>query len=470
LGALCAASRSWRLGKTATLAPNVVRASEKARKRLRFELDKWDDTRMMHVNKSALPRCAVAIPAKNEAGRISACLAALGSQRDNLGRPIGFKDMLVVVFANNCSDGTAELARLLAVRLPFELRVAEASLPSAFAHAGNARGEAMDIAGAWLADAGACTGVILTTDADSQVSPNWIENNLLAIESGADAALGRIILDRDGDLLPEALHRRGRLESAYQALLTELSALLDPLDHNPWPHHATISGASLAITRQMYLRIGGLPRVPLGEDKALVARLSQHDAKIRFCPNIEVTTSGRVDGRAPGGVADTLRLRSENPNVFCDEALEPFRTAIRRAKWRRRLRRAHYAGISPTAAQWSRAMEISRSQLKRICRGSTFGATWSAIETASPLLIRQLLTPSELPAQILGARRALSRLKGFSLSTSEDIEAERGIAHMAMDVRVLAHGHDEELGSLVAGQRVIGRPGPVDQNDVGAGR
>ncbi len=117
-------------------------------------------------------------------------------------------------------------------------------------------------------------GVILTTDADSRVAPNWIAANLAAFDAGAEAVLGRITLDDDGKLLPDALHRRGALEDAYESLLTELSWLLDPLEHNPWPHHATISGATLGITRDAYCRVGRLPRVPLGEDKALIALLS----------------------------------------------------------------------------------------------------------------------------------------------------------------------------------------------------
>ena len=129
----------------------------------------------------------------------------------------------------------------------------------------------MDLAEAWLVEGGERDGVILTTDADSQVAPNWIAENLAAFEAGAEAVLGRIDLDGEGEFLPEALHRRGELEDAYERLLTELSWLLDPLEHNPWPHHATISGASLGITRTAYCRVGRLPRVPLGEDKALIA-------------------------------------------------------------------------------------------------------------------------------------------------------------------------------------------------------
>ena len=201
--------------------------------------------------------------------------------------------------------------------------------------------------------------MILTTDADSQVAPNWIAENLAAFEAGAEAVLGRIDLDGEGNFLPEALHRRGELEDAYERLLTELSWLLDPLEHNPWPHHATISGASLGITRAAYCRVGRLPRVPLGEDKALIALLSRQDARIRYCPTAHVITSGRTNGRAPGGVADTLRIRSREPDAFCDDALEPFRTAFARALWRGRLRRLHAAGRLALDQDWAAELGIS---------------------------------------------------------------------------------------------------------------
>jgi hypothetical protein len=41
----------------------------------------------------------------------------------------------------------------------------------------------MDFAEAWLVESGETDGVILTTDADSQVAPNWIAANLAAFES-----------------------------------------------------------------------------------------------------------------------------------------------------------------------------------------------------------------------------------------------------------------------------------------------
>src|SRR5271156_405896 len=299
------------------------------------------------------PGFVVAIPVKDEEERLPACLRALALQLDGLGRPIPPTLIRVVVFANNCTDRSASLARKLGGGLPLDVRVVEARLPPAAAHAGNARRAAMDVAEAWLVEGGERDGVILTTDADSQVAPNWIAENLSAFEAGAEAVLGRIDLDGEGKFLPEALHRRGALEDAYERLLTELSWLLDPLEHDPWPNHATISGASLGVTRAAYCRVGLLPRVPLGEDKALIGLLFRHDARVRHCPTALVITSGRTDGRARGGVADTLAIRSREPDAFCDDALEPFRTAFARASWRGRLRRLHDAGRLALDKDWA---------------------------------------------------------------------------------------------------------------------
>ena len=354
------------------------------------------------------PSFVVAIPVRDEEERLPACLRALAHQRDRLGRPIPPRLVRVVVFANNCTDQSASVARVLAECWSLNIRVVEARLPPEAAHAGAARRAAMDLAEAWLVEGGDKDGVILTTDADSQVAPNWIAANLAAFDAGAEAVLGRIALDGDGKLLPDALHRRGALEDAYESLLTELSWLLDPLEHNPWPHHATISGATLGITRNAYCRVGRLPRVPLGEDKALIALLSRQDARIRYCPAVHAVTSGRTQGRAPGGVADTLAIRSREPEAFCDDALEPFRTAFARAAWRGRLRRLHGAGRLALDQDWALKLEIPAREVNDIIQESTFGAAWALIEDRSPLFARRLLRPAELPGQIVH-RASLAR-------------------------------------------------------------
>ncbi len=49
--------------------------------------------------------------------------------------------------------------------------------------------------------------------------------------------------------------------------------------------------------------------------------------RIRFDNAIEVVTSARLQGRAIGGVADTLGLRAQFPDSYCDDALESYRAA-----------------------------------------------------------------------------------------------------------------------------------------------
>ena len=383
-------------------------------------------------------RAVVAIPAKDEAARLPACLRALAKQVDECGRLLKPDAFGVLIYANNCRDNSAEVARRAFAGQPVPLRVVEAELPAADAHAGGARRRAMDLAADWLQEAGAPDGVILTTDADSQVAPDWVDANLKAIAQGADAVLGRIAFDEEADLLPAPLRLRGAMEGIYEGLLAELSARLDPQPWNPWPHHSTISGASVAVTRRMYLSVGGLPDIALGEEKAFAARLRGHDARIRFAPDVSVVTSARLAGRAAGGVADTLRFRGENPAALCDEALEPCAIAFKRAFWRGRLRRE---GLKLDSG-WREALQLSCEAAEGAVAASTFGESWHVIEQASPALVRVRLAPDDLPGQIEQARRLLGQIE-YPSAPLQDVQAIFGAALVADDIDLGAELVDE---------------------------
>src|ERR1700742_3265824 len=105
------------------------------------------------------PGFIVAIPVRDEEERLPACLRALARQRDRLGYAMPPTLVRVVVFANNCSDRSASLARKLGGGLSLDVRVVEAQLPPAVAHAGSARRTVMDLAEAWLVEAGEKDGV-----------------------------------------------------------------------------------------------------------------------------------------------------------------------------------------------------------------------------------------------------------------------------------------------------------------------
>jgi hypothetical protein len=336
-------------------------------------------------------RCVVAIPVRNEAERVGACLEALAAQRG-----IGASGLGVVLFLNNCTDETAHVVASLRPSLRIPVRMIERTF--AGANAGWARREAMEAAANWLDESEPLDGLILTTDADSRVPDDWVARNLAAVASGVDAVAGRIALDAaDAARLPAALHVRGSLEAGYEARLIALEALIDPVPHDPWPRHWTTSGATLAVRLAAYRRVGGMPPLAVGEDKAFVSSLLTSDARVRHDPDILVVTSGRLDGRAPGGAADTMKLRCEVPESPCDPRLEPLGRALFRYVWRRRLRRLYESGRLPRIQSWAPWLGIRAEQARAISRLPALGAVLAAVEAASPCLIYRPLRPPELP-------------------------------------------------------------------------
>ncbi|MCJ2063734.1 glycosyltransferase [Methylobacterium sp. J-088] len=350
-------------------------------------------------------RAVVAVPVFNEAERIEHCLRALDRQEDLGGSGLG-----VLLFLNNCTDGTAHVVAALRTSLRRSVRVIERAY--AEANAGWARREAMEAAAAWLEESDTSDGVILTTDADSRVPNDWVARNLAAITEGVDAVAGRIALDEaDAARLPASLHARGALEGAYEALLTELEARINPVAHDPWPRHWTTSGATLAVRLATYRQVGGMPPLAVGEDKAFVSSLLSSDARVRHDPDILVVTSGRLDGRAPGGAADTMKLRCQVPESPCDPRLEPVPRALFRFALRRRMKELQSSGRLGRKAPWAPLLGIGTEAARRIANLPTFGAMLAATEAASPMLRYRPLRPAELPRQILHARAALSLLR-----------------------------------------------------------
>jgi hypothetical protein len=92
----------------------------------------------------------------------------------------------------------------------------------------------MDATAAWLLEAGSSKGYLLTTDADTCVSSDWVARHYAAFAQGADAVAGYVIDDSaEYRRLPASLRWRERLESHYTWLLTELESILDPDPYDP---------------------------------------------------------------------------------------------------------------------------------------------------------------------------------------------------------------------------------------------
>lgn len=345
---------------------------------------------------AAIPDAIIAVPVRNEEERIAACLRAIDAQVDLAPGSLG-----LVLFLNNCTDRTAEIVAELVPSLSLPVRVLVETF--AGAHAGWARRRAMDAAAAWLGDAGN-VGIILSTDADSRVPPDWVARNRAAIRAGADAVAGRVELDAaEAALLPPSLPARGRLEDLYDALITEAEARIDPDPHDPWPCHRTAIGATLAVTRAAYLAVGGMPEIPLGEDGAFIARLIAQGLRVRHATDVCVIISARLAGRAPGGVADTIRSRCEEPDALCDARMESFLRAVRRYLWRRRFRRLHNHDLLGRNDAWARSLRIGAEDANRIA-ALPLGHAIAEAERVSPRLAYRPIGPSRLPREIRIAR------------------------------------------------------------------
>ncbi|MEN2787275.1 glycosyltransferase [Sphingomonas qilianensis] len=347
---------------------------------------------------------AVAVPACNEAGTIEACIRALDIAAANAGGAT----VQLVLLVNNSSDDTAARARRYRARA-MRISVVEIALPPQHAHAGGARRAALDHATTLLP----AHGILMTTDADSRVDPQWIAATLAELAAGADAVAGAVAFDEaDLTALPPLPLRA--LEWHLAGLQARLGTLLDPRAHDPWPNHIWAWGASLALTVSAYRRVGGLPSVPLAEDRALAAELERCDLKLRHSHAPLVLTSARRSGRAPGGLADLLDCYVIDAATPCDAALEPTAALLRRLCWRRRLRRIAGDDGLDAAANAARRLGYDGA----VTTG--FGALWSAVETQSPALARSRVMPSTLAGEVALAERWISRIARYSADRADN--------------------------------------------------
>jgi hypothetical protein len=344
-------------------------------------------------------RCIVAIPVKDEASHIGECLEAFAGQQD----APAFEVLLLL---NNCSDATAEIARGAQSTLPHALQIRECILPPPHASAGDARRLAMQQAASCVG----ADGVLMTTDADARVASNWIASNLAALNAGADAVAGCVEMDpEDAARLPSHLHATEDRVQLLTALLDEIASILDPDPADPWPRHAQHSGASIAVRAGVFHRVGGIPAVACAEDRAFFAALRAVDARIRHCSKVRVVVSGRLEGRAQGGMADTLRRRLVRADEWLDDCLEPTADATRRAAMRARVRRCWKDDVG-IFQQLAEELGLPVTTLRECLRASTFGVAWQRLSERSPLLQQHRIRSAVLEDEIREATALLDVL------------------------------------------------------------
>ena len=255
--------------------------------------------RLARLNVVGRPRrVAIAVPIKNEAEGISGCLAALDRAAASYAGSVS-----VVAFANDCIDRSIE--RIAAFQpAHFDLDLCTTSLVPGARHAGWARRLAFDAATTHLVED---TDLLLSTDADSHVDPAWLARTVAHVDAGYDAVAGMALTPaRDRATLGDVMRRRMNLLGRYGIAIAHLRRRAEPGSRDPWPRHDYEGGASIALTLAAYRRIGGAPTPPLAEDRALFAAVRATGGRVRHAVDVRVFTSCRFDGRAPGGMADTL--------------------------------------------------------------------------------------------------------------------------------------------------------------------
>jgi len=330
---------------------------------------------------------AIALPAKDEEERIVDCLEACAAAMTLWPEP-----GVIVLVVNNSRDRTGARAQAWAHRSRTPMLMQTVHFPENMAHAGSARRAALDRARQLVG----AEGYLLTTDADSRPDVNWVSANLEALVLGT-AALVCGAFDVDADdyaRLPVQVRERALIEDRYRQTALELDRLVDPNPFNPWPLHGRASGASLAMSATAYDLIGGAPVVPCAEDRALVRQFMLHDLPILYSDAARVTTSGRLNGRAPGGMADTIASRVAGATYVCDETVEAADMVWARAHLRARLR----AAFQEPALLAATLADIGLQRPPETV--TSFGAFWAVVESTSPLLKRRRLLWEEMLEQL----------------------------------------------------------------------
>jgi glycosyltransferase involved in cell wall biosynthesis len=336
-----------------------------------------------------MSRIIVAIPVCNEVERIKSCLLALARQN-------GATPDRIVLLLNNCIDGTAATVLDLMPTLKIPCNIIECELRGVDATAGFARRLVMQHASVGLSD----TDILVTTDADGQAAPDWILENVKALQQGADAVCGRAEMDSMEELhIPRNLREDDFLECKLSSMLDEISARLDIEKHDPLPRHTEHSGASIAVTVAAWRRAGGVPAVSLGEDRAFIQNLKRIDARIRHAPSVRVTVSARTQGRAAGGMADTIRRRIVQQDEFVDDAIEPTHDRYRRIGLRVQTR-SIWSGAMDGSQKLACSLGISDRTLQEALSSPFFGTAWSELERCAPVLRRRRVRFLDLPQEI----------------------------------------------------------------------
>lgn len=269
-------------------------------------------------------KSSIVIPVKDEESYILNTLASFVNQIDIEGNPLSLDQFEILVLANNCSDNSVTLIKKFQLENPnLNICLEEITLSEKKANIGYVRRKLMESAYSRLGENGG--GIIMTTDGDTTVAPDWIAQTQLEINNGIDVVGGRILLyPNEIETLDEFTLSHHLKDEKYQLLIAELEGNIINSTFDPVPRHHQHFNGSFAITTDCYARSGGIPFIEHLEDCAFFDRLQTVDAKIRHSHKVTVQTSARWVGRTEIGLSYQLNvwknLGNNVENCFVESA------------------------------------------------------------------------------------------------------------------------------------------------------
>lgn len=230
----------------------------------------------------------IVIPARDEAELIGPCLRGL---RAALARLPSRIDRAVCVVADRCADRTAPLARAEFAGWPNGRILVNANATTV----GEVRDRGFRHLANVLGGHGAAHTLLLSSDADTTVEPDWALAHLRLAERGWHAIAGDAELAQS---LPPPVAAR------YAAIRARAHGSAG---------HGNVYGANLGVRADAYAAVGGFAALSNGEDQELWQRLVAAGFRTTYATEPVVHTSARRVGRASGGVAALLRRLHDCP-------------------------------------------------------------------------------------------------------------------------------------------------------------
>ena len=236
---------------------------------------------VVRTSGSQVRAVCVVVPVHDEEALLGRCIAALRHAVDLERSRAGAVSVEVVLVLDGCTDASASIARLSPFRV---VEVSERRVGAARATGVEAGLAALREVSGTLPDAAVW---IASTDADSVVPQHWVSSQLELAEQGADVVVGTV--------RPDPTDLTARQRAAWSAT------------HVPGRANGHVHGANLGMRADVYAAAGGYPPVDEHEDVVLVARARAAGARVVASDDAWVLTSGRQQGRTPGGYARYLR-------------------------------------------------------------------------------------------------------------------------------------------------------------------